>query len=47
MNKKIGAIIVVAVLLVCAVGIALIYTSGSESSKTNTDFTSAELQDMT
>jgi putative spermidine/putrescine transport system substrate-binding protein len=46
MDKKIGAIAIVVILVVCAVGIALIYSSGSAKT-TDTDFTAAGLQDMT
>jgi putative spermidine/putrescine transport system substrate-binding protein len=47
MNKKVMAMGIVVVLLVCAVGVALMYTNKSSNNGSSNDFTSADLQNMT
>jgi putative spermidine/putrescine transport system substrate-binding protein len=46
MNKKIIAIGVVVALLLCSVGVALLFTNKSNNTSSNSDFTSANLQTM-
>lgn len=46
MNKKIIAIVIGAILVISAVGVALVLMGGQGKASTNTDFTADELQDM-
>jgi putative spermidine/putrescine transport system substrate-binding protein len=47
LNKKILAVGVVIVLVICSVGVGLLYSDNSSKTNTPADFTSAELQNMT
>jgi putative spermidine/putrescine transport system substrate-binding protein len=47
MNKKILAIGVVIVLIICSVGVALLYSNNGRKTSSVADFTAADLQNMT
>ena len=47
MRRKIGAIAIVVIVVICAIGVALVYTMGTGRSSASADFTTTDLQKMT